>query len=1195
MLLSKLELQGFKSFANKVEIRFEKGITAIIGPNGSGKSNIAEAMRWVLGEQSARSLRGAKMEDIIFNGTVQKRPQAYCEVQLTMLNDDHLLPIDFSEVNITRRVYRSGQSEYFINRAPCRLRDVLELFRDTGIGKDGYSIIGQGRIDSILSNRSEERREVFEEAAGITKYRVRKEEAARKLEQTRQNLLRIEDILENLRERLGPLEEQSETARQYLRLREELKGIELNLFLHQYDRLSSRIAQQDEAVSQLEAETTARQSRTESLNAEAARQQERAAALEETAARLQKELLELTRQVEQQDGETRLLSEKIDGLSREKDAAQKTERDAAEKESALAAQSEENAAAQREKRAQLSKLEKDVETRSEELSGRLRRIEQQEAEAEAQKSRMMEAMNRLSAANAQVSRLDAMLETIRNRQSALDGERETLEKEGAELAAERTQAEAGLDEAKQQKAQLAAAREEKRQALAAAEEALRQGETQQRSLEQERAALSSRLNVLREMKAGYEGYYSSVRNFLRDCKKQPQLSAGIVGVVAQLIRVPEKLETALEMAVGSALQNIVTEDETSAKRAIEYLRRQRYGRATFLPLTAIRGRTLTESERRCLNEPGCLGVASELVDFEERFRPVVENLLGRTVVAETMDAAIAIARRSRQAFRIATLEGDIINPGGSMTGGSVQKKEFSLLGREREIEQCQKRAAALLSQQEEAKRAAAAQAERMEALRKEQTAVEQHGAALDVELARQNERMHTLLHLLSQNGVQRQKKEQEAGQIAQTAEDVCAQREEILKLQTSLSDQQTASQEDVAQAHKALSAMREERETLLEALSAQRIALAGAQQEISALAEEEARITKERAQLAQTLRQAKERQAQATEQIETLSKAHGAAGETVLSLRKQADERTAQLSRLETEREQARRHAKELEQQADTLREEAGVLTEKRHQAELNREKAALELSTLQNRIWEEYELTYEGALAYRKEMSFTSSQRQTDQIKKEIRALGDVNVNAIEDYQNIKERHDALFEQQQDLIKAEADLSRLIEELLSTMRRQFKEQIARLNGFFKETFAELFEGGTAELRLPEGEDVLSCDVEIIAQPPGKKLQLLSLLSGGERALTAIALLFSMLRHKPMPFCVLDEIEASLDDANVDHYASYLKRYCQNTQFILITHRKGSMAVSDALYGVAMEEKGVSKLVSVRLEDAKEPENAIDD
>lgn len=1182
MLLSKLEIQGFKSFAKKVEIHFDKGITAIIGPNGSGKSNIADAVRWVLGEQSARSLRGSKMEDVIFNGTENRKPQSYCEVALTFDNTDKSLPLEYSEICITRRVYRSGESEYLINRSPCRLRDVLDLFRDTGIGKEGYSIIGQGRVDEILSNKSEERRAVFEEAAGVAKFKVRKEDAERKLAHTRDNLTRIEDILQELGRQLGPLEEQSDKAKIYLKLRDELKQIELNFFLRQYDKTRERLEQYRETFLQLSSECEKEEANLERTFHQTSECNDRMRELDSAVAVIQHDLLSLSSSVEKRDGEAKVILERMEGVEREIERNQIAVKELSEKRIDYTKTIERNSEASVLKQEAIERRLQELVAIETDIAERTEGIQNAEEKLESQKAQIIDAMNRLSTAKSQQSRLTAMKESLLARSDTVSLEIEAAEQEATSLNEESAAAKAEYDSIFAKKQFKAAEREREQIALDEARRDYASAEDKRRAMERELDSKRSRLNVLREMKKDYEGYFSSVRNLLKDAMRNPSLKHGVVGVVAELLKVPKALETAIEMSLGTALQNIVTIDEESAKRTIEHLRVNNYGRATFLPMTSIKARTLSAQEESALSVPGCLGVASDLVEYDSRYDGIVKNLLGRTVIVDDLNVGIAIAKKTHSAFRIATLKGDIINTGGSMTGGSLQKKEFSLLGREREMEELlsgiqaiEKAIAAAIEQLQSIKDAAA---ERTQNIAAQDEAI--HTA--DIAIMRQREKLDLLEKLLMQQRARIEKLEAEKAQIGDTTADVDEQLAEIDALSGAIEESKVSQQEIIA-AQEALSALRYARESIMENATHYKVQIASEQKELSAFEAETRRMEQELRTVEGRVTSAENAMRQGTAQVEMLRMEAETIGVHVSSERSRMDEQLKEIHGYEQQRAEVQEQAKSLEAASAALTATIKDASERKHKAELNASKAELELDNMQNRIWEDYELTYDGASAYRNEHSLTYSAQKTDELKKEIRELGDVYVNAIEDYKNVKERHESLYVQQQDLLKAQSDLHNLIEELLVTMRAQFKAKFALINENFGETFRRLFGGGHAELRLLDEQDVLTSEIQVIAQPPGKKLQFLSLLSGGEKALTAIALLFSMLKLKPTPFCVLDEIEASLDEHNVDNFASYIKQYAENTQFILITHRKGSMTASDTLYGVAMEEKGISRLVSVKM------------
>ena len=1185
MRLIKLEINGFKSFARKTEIEFEKGVTAIVGPNGSGKSNIADAVRWVLGEQSARALRGAKMEDVIFNGTEQKKPLAYCEVSLTFDNTDGKLNTDFTEVTVTRRVYRSGESEYLLNRTACRLKDISEVFRDTGIGKEGYSIIGQGRVEEILSNKSSERRNAFEEAAGVMKYRVRKEDAERKLESTRKNLQRLNDILEELGSQVGPLEEQSAAAREYLRLRDELKEIEINVFLYQYDKLNERLLSLADTLAQLSGEIEKNAALEGSLGADCAAEEERERALADAISELQNKLLALSSGVEAKTGESRVFQERMENLLQERERLQahiaESEARSRELSESLAARDGElSGNADR----QIAEREA-FEAQSRKLAEMAADTEEKEALLERQKREMIEAMNRISDAKSMLSRYEAIRGTLEERLTAIDEEEAALREKAAKLDAEYAEAEkqynnvrAARQEAEKQRAAAIAGVNETNERLRAAREAVR-------TMEQQAEAGRSRLKVLEEMKRAHEGYYTSVRNVLRDSGRDPELKKRIEGVVAELIRVPKEYETAVEMALGAALQNIVTPTEQDAKYVIEYLRRKEYGRATMLPISAMRPRTLDAGERDTCRVDGFFGVASELVGFDAKYRGVIENLLGRTVIVRDLDAGIAINKRARGAFRIATVKGDIINPGGSMTGGSVQKREFSLIGREREIEELKKRMVSLA----EGLAGRTAEAEEAEdSLGSANAAVEATAEALhkkDVELATQKEKLDIIRKYVDDAHEELEEVALERAQIHDNIENIDEQRRAAEADREGLEEGNFATQEDIKKTQETLAALRAGHAAENERATEQRVALMALEKEQAAAENERARMQRELAGLTASMEADKSAVEESLVKFTRMQQELAAIDVDISAERKEVDAHTDRLHAMENERVKHLQALDELRARRETVAAELGDMRERRHRAELNQSRAQMELTTMQDRIWEEYELTYENAQPFRRQIAITASHVRVDELKKAIRALGDVNVSAIEDYKNVKERYESLNAQCSDLTQAEADLQKLIAELVATMETEFRRQFERIGENFATTFTELFGGGKAELILSDKNDILNCDIDIIAQPPGKKLQLLSLLSGGERALTAIALLFAMLKLKPTAFCILDEIETSLDEVNVSNFAEYVKRYSEDTQFILITHRKGSMEVCNALYGVAMEERGISKIVSARFNE----------
>ena len=1185
MRLNKLEINGFKSFAKKTEICFEPGVTAVVGPNGCGKSNISDAVRWVLGEQSARALRGAKMEDVIFNGTEQRKPLSFCEVALSFDNSDGALPTDYSEVTVTRRVYRSGDSEYLLNGGGCRLKDIQELFRDTGIGKEGYSIISQGKVEEILSNKSGDRRAAFEEAAGVMRYRVRKEEAERKLENTKKNLIRLEDIREELESQIGPLQEQSDTAREFLKFRDELKEIEINVFLYQYDRLSERIKDLENTMAQLDQETQEDAERENVLNAACAEAEKKNNSINAELSELQNKLLELTSGVESNTGEANVLHEKIANLQNEKRRLQEQLFENREKHKQILSElaSFDDTSLEKQKTKQ---------TVSEELEGLLGElkelsplIKETEDKLDAQKQSLIDAMNRISDARSQSSRLEAIKGTMNDRLKAISEEEEEVRDEGKKLHDEFSDADGYLKILQNDYSERERKHNEAVSALNETNQRIKEAERKQNEMARTREAALTRIKVLEEMKQAHEGYYASVRNVLTDAATSLELKKRIIGVVAELVHVPKEYEIAVEMSLGSALQNIVTPNENDAKYVIEYLRSRQYGRATMLPVSAMRPRLLTPQERNYCKVNGFIGIASELASFDEKYRNIFENLLGRTVIVNDLDAGIAINRQAHGAFRIATVKGDIINPGGSMTGGSSQKREFSLIGRTREIGELQSK----LKEIEENSRNLQKETERRtQELMQANRLVEESSRELhtnDVELATQREKVEIVKKYVDENLAQLEKLNNERSQIHDNLEDIEKQGREAEADREGLEQGNAATQDDIKKTQAELSELRNKLEEKNDRATELKVRLEGIEKELHAEQNNIARMNREAEQYAANADKDGLASEQTEKQIEEIRNSLSKLDGRIDVERKDIDLLKEQIQSMENERDEHNASLSEMRIRREDISTGLADRRERRHRCELNQSKAQMELANMQDRIWEDYELTYENALPMRRQIAVTASHIRIDELKQAIRELGDVNVSSIEDYKNVKERFDTLNAQIIDLTQAENDLQSLIEDLLSTMESEFKKQFAVIQENFSVAFGELFGGGRAELLLSDKSDILNCDIDIIAQPPGKKLQMLSLLSGGERALTAIALIFAILKLKPTAFCILDEIESALDEVNVSNFANYVKRYSADTQFILITHRKGSMEVSDSIYGVSMEERGISRVLSVRFSE----------
>ena len=1188
MRLKKLELYGFKSFAQRTEIVFGEGITGIVGPNGSGKSNIGDAVRWVLGEQSAKTLRGASMSDVIFNGTQKRKPLSYCEVSLVFENDDRSLNMDFAEVMVTRRVYRNGESEYYLNRAACRLKDIIDLFRDTGIGKEGYSIIGQGRIDEILSRRGEDRRQIFEEAAGIVKFKARKEEADKKLQRTLENAERVDDILEELNRQLKPLEEQAKAAREYLELSAELKILDLNLFLVRSDRAKERLAELDGELMNLR---TVLSDTEEALALKTEKRDEyqtEIAQLEEKITGARSALMACAEQVHEAQSTLSALHSRRETRRENKERTEDENRESQrrlDELEALFTRSESEAKDQEVLVAQAEQVldeARDAAEKAEQHAG------QCDDELERHKSDVMNALNRLSAVKNDQTRLKTMRAQMESRLEELSASEGDLKQQEQTLQAAVQQAESRLTEEQTLQKELATILVEKQDALGRSDAALIALRTQAEQLSATLQSTQSRQKLLSEMTREMEGYNNTVRRAMQYAKDRGM--DGVRGVLAQLISVPREYETAIDMALGAAQQNIVTDNEETAKELIQYLRQNRLGRATFLPQASVRSKMLSDREKQALRLPGAIGVASDLIRCAPEYRGIVENLLGRTVIAQNLDVGIPIMRAGNHAFRLVTLEGDVMHSGGSMTGGSTQSKMVNLLGRERELKELTESLRAGKIKLDDMKEKLAQGQQEKNTLK---LAVQDAVNALhqqEIAVARENERHEAAKAELSGHRSRMEQTEQATLQLMESMEDIDRQLEGISNLSGDAQLDQSAMEEKTATLQEALSAARAQSAAAAEQVMQSTLRLSDLRHQLDILHKDKARYDQDRAMLTGEIDR-RNHQLAIMAQQDAQDEAEEARTFALLAERQKDQQRQEQVAQLlESRRSASQDKLRDVLTDMENLHQSHTRDADRIHRTELSRARVESDLKVMQDRIWNSYEVTYAGAEEYRQAEGFdpVEADRRAAQLMSQIRALGSVNVNAVEEYAATRARFDELTAQQSDLRAAENDLRELIDRLIEQMQTTFVENFSKLQVYFSETFTRLFGGGHAELQLMDPNDPLNCGIEVNAQPPGKKLQLLSLLSGGERALTAIAILFAMLKLKPTPFCILDEIEAALDDANIGYYADYLKEYSPDTQFIVITHRKGTMERCNALYGVAMEEQGVSKMVSVSLQDYQE-------
>ncbi|SCH86710.1 Chromosome partition protein Smc [uncultured Clostridium sp.] len=1179
MYLKSIEVQGFKSFANKIVFDFHNGITGIVGPNGSGKSNVADAVRWVLGEQRVKQLRGGTMQDVIFAGTENRRPLSYAYVAITLDNSDHQLSIDYEEVTVSRRLYRSGESEYLINGAACRLKDINELFYDTGIGKEGYSIIGQGQIDRILSSKPEESRELFDEATGIVKFKRRKNTAQKKLEDEKQNIVRINDILAELEKQLGPLEKQSAVAREYLKKKEALKLYDVNMFLLETGRVQRAITELETKIGDADRELKETTEQYEKIKKEHARIEEE---LEELNRRLDETKEAASRAGlgrQQLEGQIEVLKEQIHSVQQGGEQLEGRLKN-------IAADMKERQEAREKLAAEQAELAKQLEAAtavSTEADARLQelraRIEAENTAAEASKNSIISLLNERASTKGRLQRYDAMQEQAQIRRTELN-QKLLLAKSSEEE--QRGQYEGYRKELEEVSGRIIELSEIQREKEAEAESLRRELGKKNEELEIGQSAFhreSSRLESLRNMAERYDGYGNSIRKIMEQKKNVP----GIEGVVADLIKVDQRYETAVETALGGSIQNIVTENEETAKRLIEYLKKNRFGRATFLPLTSVGGRG-GFAKPEALKEKGAIGLASTLVRADKKYDRVVQHLLGRVLVAEHIDDAIHIARKYNHSIFIVTLEGESLSPGGSMTGGAFRNSS-NLLGRKRELTELEENVQKLEADIREARL-------RIEALREQRRARRTEAESLNAEL----QQLYLNQNTAKMNSDQAKARldeiiegysglRKELSEIEKQFADIRDSREAIFREIRESEEQEKQNEARIEAAQIALTELKQKESAGISENERAHLNLAALTQKAGFVDENAARIERELTRLHAEEQEIQESMQKGDADIEAKEEGIGALQKQIEAMIAESERLSSETAELGGRREALLTGQKDFFTRREELSEKQTHLDKEVFRLNSQREKLEETADSLTDYMWEEYELTYNTALPMKKEeyTDLAALKKQTSVLKDEIRKLGDVNVNAIEDYKNIAERYEFMNTQRNDLVKAEETLMGIIEELDTGMRRQFEEQFARIRVEFDKAFKELFGGGKGTLELDPDADMLEAGVRIIAQPPGKKLQNMMQLSGGEKALTAISLLFAIQNLKPSPFCLLDEIEAALDDSNVNRFAKYLHKLTKNTQFIIITHRKGTMESADRLYGITMQEKGVSTLVSVNL------------
>lgn len=1186
-------MQGFKSFANKIDMSFDQGITGIVGPNGSGKSNISDGIRWVLGEQSIKSLRGSKTEDIIFSGTATKKPQGMAEVSLTLDNSLKILPVEFDEVTITRRVYRSGESEYYINKSLCRLKDIREMLMDTGIGKDGYSIIGQGKIDEILSNKSEDRRLVFEEAAGIVKYKSRKDDSQKKLQSTEDNLSRIADILGELEGQLGPLERQSKKAKKYLELRDKLLNLEVSLFVKEIDKHDNELKHIKDQLGVLDNSLKEQQSEKDVLIQELKIINNEINTIDEELTNLQNEKHQIENNIQGLEGKINLSKEKKYNGQQNINRITSEIKDAKHKEEQLRIEMEN-------KLGKLKIIEKDID----EILGDLKESNEayqlllnkklsKEKELESSKSYIIDSLNKISDKKSDANGYKTLIETMDAREKQIDRD---IQINRGNLNSIISSIEDVSNRLQKEEISIRDTKIEIENLTSKSIHMQTDINNKYKELETTKNTLthrSSRLKMLQDLEREHDGFSKGVKSILSACEVNKELGQGVHGAVANLIRVPNGYELALEIALGAAVQNVVSETEREAKKLIEHLKKYNLGRITVLPISAIKPKFINAQEENIIKSYKDTHIAYDLVDFDSKFSNIMSNLLKRVIIVPNLDVGIELAKKLDYKLKIVTIGGDILNIGGSLTGGSVSKNSNGIFERKKEMEN-------LLLDVNTSRLDASAREKELENLKESLDDIRANLQQINNGLQDKMIERATLINRLEQFHKEKNQTEKSLEQL----------NNEKLQINNINSDTQLKLNDIIGEINK----LELEIEGIKDSVESNKVFLESDSTEIQNLnnniTDIKIRLTSKEEQKKSILQDISNIQ----EFIRNNEDFYISKNDEVTSLINQSNDLETELKKNEYESSQLIISKRQIisdlgeltkkrdktndiknykKTEVDSVQLVIDELQDSIHKLDIKRTRLEMQQQTYYNKLWDEYELSYVDALEIKTDVKdISNTAKEIKDYKAQIKDLGTINEESIIAFEQVKERYEFLKGQQEDLIQAKISLEKVIKDMEETMKKQFIHYFNIIRENFNTVFKRLFGGGKADLILTDESDVLNCGIDIIAQPPGKKLQSLSLLSGGERALTAIAILFAILLEKPTPFCVLDEIEAALDDANVHRYAELLKDLSPKTQFIVVTHRKGTMESADALYGVTMEEEGISKLVSVKLMDIIEDEIA---
>lgn len=1192
MNFEKIELYGFKSFADKAEIKFGNGITAIVGPNGCGKSNVADAIRWVLGEQSAKSLRGSSMQDVIFAGTQDRKSLSYCEVSLFFDNSTKMFSVDYNEVIITRKLYRSGESEYFINKQPARLKDIVDLLHECGIGKEGYSIIGQGKVEEIMSAKPEDRRMIFEEATGISKFKTRKNESERKLERTHENIVRYSDILSEIDNQLAPLEKQAEKAKEFNELSAELKRHELNTYVCKVEGVATAKAKITTKIKGIEEQTELRNNELMKAQKEQDRIFEEINKADSTLRQLNDELLEKRVGLERSSGEKQLFEQKISYLNSQ---IERAEKQYAENITLISDLKEEIAKNEQEKAtltASLKELEKQVDELNKKIVNLNEKISLGEELATANRQKMIASIESLSDIKLSKGTISIEKDNLIEKKNELSARYDDLCVKREALFNEKDKFDKEIDN-------LDRAVFDLKNKITLKEDEVRNGNEDVAKLDNDLAFLSSQITTLitresfyKGLKDNYDGYMQSVKLLLNKAKDDREVNAKIKGVVAKLIKSDKMYDIALETSLGQSAQNVVTATPEDAKFLIEYLKKNSFGRVTFLPITSVKPRVQSEEITLALKEKGALGVADKLVEYSSEYYNIISNLLGNTLIVDTLENATCIAKKYHFAFKIVTLDGDVFTTQGAMTGGSRRTDVIGLLSNDRKLEENTEQLQKKKAEENKLKIEKQALSSKRDNALDELNILNDAYSEKRQQIVLIREKQAQVESGLSSLGTEIESVADVLEEVKQRIAKIDADFEQVKSGSKRAEEESTNAKLDADKHQKEYDKMVKEREELSNKFSDLQIKITEIKGQISAMTEDNDRNNnalalkeKENAEIINSNENSKAiiEELKIEEEKVSLSKEEQ---DYINSIR-------LKIENIDAKKNTLRADLEKNEENKQKLTDELNELIEKKHNEELALTKIDSDLEYMGQSILEDYGETYESAITIREEgYDVKFGESEIIRIRRKRQALGSINANAIDEYKALKERHEEMTTQKEDLVKAEDDLKEAISKIRDEMQLQFDEGFKKINENFQRIFKELFGGGRAMLQMDyaEVDDKLEAGVEIVAEPPGKKLQKLSLLSGGEKALTAIAILFAILRLRPMPFCVLDEIEAALDEANVDRFANYLKKFSEETQFIVITHRKPTMEQADALFGVTMQEKGVSKTVSVKLSDVAEIE-----